>query len=142
MAAQLTESDYMMIMVFNETFDFLIASFSTFLSIVFAFLVACALLGNKLDRRLAGIVVGLYTGATVIFVLLCYNVAANLGSLAEQIKSAVAQGDSALGWIGFVASDAPIGLGLRGIAILMAIAYVASIMFFVTQRRQSLPTIE
>ena len=55
-------SDYESIMVFNETFDFLIASFSTFLTIVFAFLVASAWLAAKLDRLMAGIAIALFTG--------------------------------------------------------------------------------
>ena len=69
--------------------------------------------------------------------LLCYNVAGNLSAHAEQIKLAVASGESELGWVGFVAADASIGLGLRGLALLMALGYVASIVFFVAQRRRS-----
>ena len=130
-------SDYEMIMVFNETFDFLIASFTTFLSIVFAFLVAGSLLANRLDRLLAGIAVALFSGAALLFSLLCYNVAANLGRLAELIKAAVSDGTSELGWVGFVASNAPIGLVLPSLAGLMVLAYIASIIFFVGQRRRA-----
>jgi hypothetical protein len=134
---KMSSSDFNLIMVFNETFDFLIASFSTFLTIVFAFLVASALIGGKLSRTLSGIAIGLFSGASFIFLLLCYNVAANLGVLAEEIKSAVARGESELDWVGFVAADAPVGLGLRGLALLMFLAYVASIVFYLNQRRRS-----
>ena len=128
-------SDYEMIMVFNETFDFLITSFGTFLSMVFAFLVASSLLAEKLNRLLAGIVVALFTGASMFFTLMSYNVGANLGSLAEQIKMAVADGRSELGWVGFVANNAPIGVGLRALALLMLLGYIASLIFFFHQRR-------
>jgi len=133
----MSPEDFNLVMVFNETFDFLIASFSTFLTVIFAFLVASALLAQKLTRMLAGIAVSIFTGASVILVLICYNVAANLGYLAEEIKVAVAEGDSELGWIGFVASDAPVGLGLRTLALLMLLAYGASILFFISQRRRT-----
>jgi hypothetical protein len=133
-------SDFEMVMLFNETFDFLIASFTTFLSIVFAFLIASTLLATRLSRKLAGIAVALFSGAALFFVVLCYNVAANLGNIAEVIKSSVADGTADLGWIEFVATDAPVGLGLRLLAGLMLLAYAASIFFFLAQRHTTLPS--
>lgn len=94
---------------------------------------------KQLDKWLARIAIALFSGASLIFALLCYNVASNFSSLAEVINYAFASGDSTLGWLGFVAADARIGIGLRGLAVLMVFAYIASIVFFVVQRQQVRP---
>ena len=75
-------TDFELIMLFNETFDFLISSFTTYLSIVFAFLVASLVLGKRLNRLLAGIAVSLFSVASLLFCLLCFAVSRNLGELA------------------------------------------------------------
>ena len=130
-------TDFELIMLFNETFDFLISSFTTYLSIVFAFLVASLVLGKRLNRLLASIAVSLFSVASLLFCLLCFAVSRNLGELAEVIKNAVRAGQSELSWVGFVAQDAPIGRGTAVIAVLMFLSYVACILFFFYQRRSA-----
>jgi hypothetical protein len=132
-------SDFEMIMVFNEAFDFLLTTFTTFLSIVFAFLVASTLLAGRLTRTLAGIAVGLFSVASLFFIALTRSVAGDVGSAAGQIKLAVAAGRSSLGWVGFVARDAPIGSALQVVTVLMALTFVAALVFFFHQRRVAIP---
>jgi hypothetical protein len=130
-------SDFEMIMVFNEGFDGLQSSFTTFLSIVFGFLVASTLLANKLTRVLAGIAVGLFSLASAFFILQAYGVASNLGEIVEQMRIAVAAGRSNLGWLGFVGSDLSLGVNFQLVAALMALTYMAALVFFFHQRRVS-----
>lgn len=128
-------SDFEMIMVFNETFDFMLSSFTTFVSIVFAFLVASTFLAGKLTRTLAGIAIGLFSIASVFFIAMTRGVAHDLGGAAEQIKTAVTEGRSTLAWLGFVESDAPVG-GLEIVVpALMGLTFVAALVFFFHQRR-------
>lgn len=128
-------SDFEMLSSFSQTFDFLLSSFTTFLTIVFAFLVASTLLAGRLTRTLAGIAVGLFSLASAFFILLTFSVARDVAQAAEQIKMAVAEGRSTLGWIGFVASDAPVGWTLPSLGVLMAFTFVAALVFFFHQRR-------
>jgi hypothetical protein len=128
-------SDFEMMMIFNEAFDGLQSSFTTFLSIVFGFLVASTLLANRLTRTLAGIAVGLFSLASAFFILQAYGVATNLGAIVEQMKIAVAAGRSNLGWVGFVGTDLGIGANFKLAALLMALTFVASLIFFFHQRR-------
>jgi hypothetical protein len=129
-------SDFEMIMVFNEAFNFLLSSFTTFLSIVFAFLVASTLLAARLTRTLAGIAVALFSVASVFFIALTRAVAGDVGSTAGQIKLAVAEGRSTLNWVGFVETSAPVGGVLQVmVPTLMALTFVAALVFFFHQRR-------
>jgi hypothetical protein len=128
-------SDFEMIMVFNETMSFLLSGFTTFLSIIFAFLVASTFLAGRLTRSLAGIAVGLFSLASIFFITQAFAVASNIGFIVEEIKTAVAAGRSSLGWIGFVALDAPMGTIMNAVAVLMVLAFVAALVFFFHQRR-------
>jgi hypothetical protein len=128
-------SDFEMVMLFNETMNFLLYGFTTFLSIIFAFLVASMLLAGKLTRTLAGIAVGLFSLASVLFISQAFAVATNVGLIAEQIKISVAEDRSSLGWVSFGQLDAPMGTIMRFVAVLMMLAFVAALVFFFHQRR-------
>jgi hypothetical protein len=130
-------SDFEMIMVFNGAFDGLLSSFTTFLTIVFAFLVASTILAARLTRTLAGIAVGLFSLASAFFIMQAWGVAINLGLIVEQMKTAVAAGRSGLGWLGFVGNDLSLGVNFRFVAVLMALTFVAALVFFFHQRRVS-----
>jgi hypothetical protein len=88
---------------------------------------------------LAGIAVGLFSVASLFFIALTRSVAGDVGSAAGQIKLAVAAGRSSLGWVGFVARDAPIGSALQVVTVLMALTFVAALVFFFHQRRVAIP---
>lgn len=131
----MSDSDFALLMAFNETFDFIISAFSIFLSIIFAFLVATSLLANRLNRLLAGIAVGLFTGACAIFTAMVFNVGLSVGDIASVIKESVERGDSNLGWLNFVEINAPLSMVAWLFGSIMVLGYIASIVFFVNRRQ-------
>jgi hypothetical protein len=128
-------SDFEMVMVFNETMSFLLSGFTTYLSIIFAFLVASTFLASHLTRTMAAIAVGLFSLASAFFIAQAFAVATNVGLVVDQIRLMVAQGRSSLGWLGFVPSGASMGTIMRLAAWLMTLAFVAALVFFFHQRR-------
>jgi len=126
-------SDFEMFMAFNATFDLLLTVFTIFIATVFAFLVASLLLAPKLTRPLAGIALGLFTSVSALLVWIAYNVVVNLGNLVEEINVAVTEGSSTLTWPNYVGPDAPTGIGMP-IVVLMLLAAIAALVFFFNQR--------
>lgn len=127
-------SDFEMITIFNESLNTVILIFTTFVSIVFGFLVASTLAG-RLTRLMTGIAVGLFTGASVCLVVLSSRILIDVGNLANVIRTEVDAGTSTLGWIGFAQGSGPIGLIFQAIPLLMLASYVAALVFFFHQQR-------
>jgi len=110
--------------------DQLIASFVTLL---FAFLVASYLVSSKLDRRMAVIVIALYSFMALRYITLYYNVTGDIIALADTLTELRLQEGSSLDWL-------EIGGGMwmmhAGTSVAMFLCFVASIFFFLYTKRR------
>jgi hypothetical protein len=104
--------------------DQLVASFITLL---FAFLVASYLVSSKLDRRMTAVVIALYSYMALRYVALFYNVTDDIVTLADTLTELRLRGGSSLEWM-------EIGAGMSMMLITQTVAmilsFVASIFFF------------
>lgn len=132
-------SDFELLVIFNETFDSIVTVFSIYISIVFAFLVACSLLAERLNRVLSWLAVGLFTGASAFFAAMIFGTTGALSDLVEFMRTTNSGLESGLVWFNLVQTEAPFGLVLQaGMTLLMVASYAASIVFYV-YRRSILP---
>lgn len=110
--------------------------FSTYVSIVFAFLVVSYLVANKLQTSLAAIVVALYT-----LVALWSSWALSRGSMsvtavASQMKARAGDGTSAIGWHPAANTPDILMSAIPPLITLIAVlTYIGSIFFFYIQRK-------
>ena len=115
-----------------ELSDQLIVSFVTLL---FAFLVASYLVSSRLDNRMATVVIALYSFMALRYVLVYYNVSDDLVTLADTINHLRQSSGSNLGWF-------EIGGGMSnmivGTTLAMFLSFLASIYFFFYTRRRAL----
>lgn len=114
-----------------ELSDQLIASFVTLL---FAFLVASYLVSSKLDRRMVALVVTLYSFMALRYVVLYYNVSGDLMTLADMLNELRLQPDSSLGWLNI---NNGMFTTLVGTTAAMFLSYLASIYFFFFTRHHN-----
>lgn len=127
-------SDYEKLDSFASVFNGVQLLFTSYVSILFAFLVASWLIAHKLNTVLAVLCLGLFTLVSLYFVSLTYFVSQNLIALIELIQAEVATGQSTLGWVGFTRTDEP--PPLIGVLILTEIlAYAGTLVFFFYQRK-------
>jgi hypothetical protein len=119
-------TEYEILDIYNNTFNAWIMLFTSYISIVFAFLVAATLAVDKLNRVLSGIAVTLFSLTSVFFI----GLASVLGiRVVEQLVDvrALAGGGSAVS-----------GLVLAVLAsAIMILTYLGSVFFFFYQRNLS-----
>lgn len=131
-------SDYELISVFITSVDALWVVFSTFVTVVFAFLVVSYLVASKLRRSLAAIVMALYTLVALWAAWAMSRGSASVTAIAAEMKLRVQDGTSSLDWHpaantpDFLISAIPIVITL--IALL---TYVGSVFFFYIQRKHA-----
>lgn len=110
--------------------DQLIASFITLL---FAFLVASYLVSSKLDRRMTAIVIALYSFMALRYIALYYNVTGDIIALADTLTEFRLQEGSSIDWL-------EIGGGMwmmyAGTSAAMFLCFLASIFFFFHARQR------
>ena len=129
-------SDYELLSVFMYSVETLWTVFSTFISVVFAFLVVSYLAADKLQKSLAAIVMALYTLVVLWATWALSRTSASVSAAAGEMKARVQDGGSTLGWHPathtpeFVIDAIPVVITL--IAIL---SYIGSVFFFYVQRR-------
>lgn len=114
-----------------ELSDQLIVSFVTLL---FAFLIASYLVSSRLDGRMVVVVIALYSFMALRYVLVYYNVSGDLVTLADTINGLRLRPDSTLGWL-------EIGGGLStmliGTTVAMFLSFLASVYFFFYTRHRN-----
>ena len=130
-------SDYELLNTLHNAFMGWITLLTSYISIVFAFVVAGYLAAHRLTRTLAMTAVGLFTVASVFFILMTVVVSLDVTRLAAAINESVHDGTSSLTWVGFVSPDGrtppPIATMLSyGI---MGLSYAGAVFFFLSQRR-------
>ena len=111
--------------------DQLIVSFVTLL---FAFLIASYLASSRLDRRMVVVVIALYSFMALRYVLVFYNVSGDLVTLAETINESRLQAGSSLSWLEI---GGGMSMTLGGTIAAMFLAYLGSIYFFFYTRNRS-----
>jgi hypothetical protein len=130
-------TDYEFLSVFMASVETLWIVFSTFVSIVFAFLVVSYLVAARLDAPLAAIVMTLYTLVMLWATWALSRASASVTAIAGEIKASVQQGSTSLGW--HPAANTPDLVAAAIPTVITSIAvltYIGSIFFFYLQRRQ------
>ena len=111
--------------------DQLVASFITLL---FAFLVASYLTSSKLDRKMTAVVITLYSYMALRYIVIHHNVTGDIATLAETLTELSLREGSSLGWL-------EIGAGISTMHITQSVAmflsFAASIFFFFHTRQSS-----
>jgi len=99
----------------------------SFITLLFAFLVASYLASSRLDRRMVVVVIALYSFMTLRYVALFYNVAGDIVTLAETMNALRLKPDTSLGWLEI---GGGMSMMLNGTTIAMFLSFLASVYFF------------
>ena len=128
-------SDYEMADSFSSMFSGLQLLFTSYVSIVFAFLIASWLVAHKLNWLLSAVSVFLFTLVSVYFIAFTYFVAQDMLNLGALIGQKVQAGESTLTWTGFGEEwqDPPPLMKL--LLFLEISAYLAALLFFFYQKK-------
>ena len=97
-------SDYELVTAFVLNADGLQTTFTNFVAVLFAFLIAAYLVADKLESNMVFIVVGLFT---LVAVQQAFNAAGfgnDVAGLARQIAAQAAHDPAGLGWHGTAAT--------------------------------------
>ena len=133
-------TDYELLSVFQEFINITWTIFATYVSIVFAFIVASYLVSSRLTPRVAALVITLYTLVAFWSVWGIRQNATGIAATVGEIKRGVLEGNSSLGWVPIVeTSDAMLLMTPFLITLVSSVAYVGSIIFFFYQRRVERP---
>lgn len=99
----------------------------SFITLLFAFLVASYLVSDKLDRRMTIVVITLYSFMAFRYVMLYYNVSGDVATLADVLMQRRIEPGSSLGWLEIQDGISWVNAGTTGA---MFFGFVASIVFF------------
>ena len=120
-------SEYELVDTFYTIASLLDQLIGSFVTLLFAFLVASYLVSSKLNRKMVTIVVALYSFMALRYTILYLNVSDDMIALAEQITEFRLRGSSSLDWM-------VIGDGLSVMhytqTIAMFLSFAASLVFF------------
>ena len=129
-------TDYEMFSGLTESINTLWTIFTAYVSIVFAFLVASYLVAKKLASQMVSLVVALYTLVALWALFGLNRTSLTITALTAEIKRAVLESESSLGWHPAVATPDVVFVALpAAISFVAIIAYVGSIVFFFHQRK-------
>lgn len=104
-----------------------------YMALLFAFLIAAYLVGGKLDRFLANIVIALYSAMAIRYGLIFYNIAGDAIALSEVLRQRAAEPGSALDWL----EIGPVSTVYDGVLVLYFLSYLVSLAFFAYIRRRT-----
>ncbi len=126
-------TDLELMYLFNEFFNTTYARLNDYLVGLFGMLVVAHFVAPKLNRMMAGLIIGLYSIFSIATIIPTIAVADRFGLTARQLRIAAEAPDSAL-------SDIIGTLPSREIvtpfmAVLLVTAYVTSIVFFLQARK-------
>jgi hypothetical protein len=99
----------------------------SFITLLFAFLVASYLVSDKLDRRMTIVVITLYSFMAFRYVMLYYNVSGDVATLADVLMQRRIEPGSSLGWLEIQDGISWVNAGTTGA---MFFGFAASIVFF------------
>ena len=131
-------TDYELVSLLIEFINTTWVIFATYVSIVFAFLVAGYFVSEKLAPKMISLVVSLYTLVALWSVFALNRNVVAIGAAADEIKRVLLEGDSTLDWVPVAATPdfltPVIPILVTGLAI---VAYAGSIFFFFYQRKNA-----
>ena len=128
-------TDYELLTIFIEFVNTTWMIFATYVSIVFAFIVASHLVASQLTSRVVSLVITLYTVVAVWSVWGISMNAISISATAGEMKRRLLEDSSSLSWLhllempDFMRSIMPFL-----ITLLAFVVYVGSIVFFFSQR--------
>ena len=134
-------TDYELLTILIEFINIVWLIFATFVSIVFAFIVASHLVAKKLTSRVVSLVITLYT---LVALWAVWGISVNafaISATADEMKRRLLEDSSSLGWLpmlempDFMRSTVP-----YLITLMVLVVYVGSLIFFFYQRRLEQPS--
>ena len=129
-------TDYELLTVTIEFINIVWAIFATYVSIVFAFIVASHLVAKKLTPRVVSLVITLYT---LVAVWAVWGISMNafaISATSGELKRRLVEDGSSLGWLPLLEmSDSVRSTVPFLITLLVVVVYVGSIIFFFYQRQ-------
>lgn len=129
-------NDYEILSMTEEFVNTTWTIFATYVSIVFAFLVASYLVAAKLVARIVWIVIALYTLVALWAVWGLNRTSVSLVAAMAEIKRMVQESDSSLGWWPPASTpDLVLSLIPTVITAIAVFAYAGSVIFFFHQRK-------
>ncbi len=134
-------TDYELLTIFIEFVNTTWTIFATYVSIVFAFIIASHLVASQLTSRVVSLVITLYTLVAVWSVWGISMNAISISATVGEMKRRLLEGGSSLGWLRIVETpDFMRSIIPFLITLLALVVYVGSIVFFFYQRRAERPT--
>ena len=134
-------TDYELLTILIEFINIMWTIFATFVSIVFAFIVASHLVAKKLTSRVVSLVITLYT---LIALWSVWGISLNsfaLSATAGELKRRSVEDGSSLGWLPMLEMPDVMRSAIPFlITLLVFVVYVGSIIFFFYQRRVGQPS--
>ena len=114
--------------------------FTTYLTIIFAFLVAGHLMGHKISTGMTVVMIALFSLASLICVMVAVRAAEGMAGLAGLISKAIADGQSNLSWMPYGSPNSRVASTMlqTGFLVLLVLAYIGALVFFFQQRRAGL----
>ena len=128
-------TDYELVYFLNECFNTLFSVFSFYMTGLFAMLVASYLAAAKLKRRMAGLVVGLFSLFAFATIPATVAATARLASVLAEADRRAAVPDSGIAFV--FTSAVPVPYMVPTIAALLVGSYIGAIVFFVQARRSA-----
>ena len=129
-------TDYELLSILAEFINATWMVFATYVSIVFAFLVAGYLVSNRLTKRMISIVITIYTLVALWSLWGLNRNIATVTAIVAEIKRAVREDGSSLGWVPAVGTpDFLFPIVPILVTMLAVVAYAGSIAFFFHQRK-------
>ena len=133
-------SDYEILSAFIAFTNTLWMIFATYVSIVFAFIVAAYIVADRLTPKVVSLVITLYSLVSLWSVWAIGQNAGAVAATVNEMKRRVAEGNSTLGWVHQVSvPDYMLPIIPKVITSVAFVAYAGSIVFFFYQRKLTRP---
>jgi hypothetical protein len=131
-------TDYELVSTLNETLSILWLIFSTYVSIVFAFLVASYLVANKLMPKIVPLLLFIYSLVAFWAISGLYRTGLGVIGIVGEIKRGVLESTSSLSWHSSMSmSDSLLDYMPVIVTSIPTLAFIGSILFFFHQRKIS-----
>ena len=129
-------TDFEMLSIFDGYIAGIALVMMCFVAIVFGFLLVSHWIGDMIKSVMVGIIVALYTMASGFLILLVNRYSIAGAGMAAEIKQAVLDGHSSLGWHPVVREPESTFTGITvSMTVLMLFTYVGGLAFFFYERR-------
>ena len=127
-------TDYEMFYVFQENLNLIFTILMNYISIVFAFLVVGYLVSARLNTSMISIIIGLFTLVSFVMTFALNRTAQTILDIGEEIRNAVHNGTSSLGWHNITDPEILIQGPMITFTSIMILAYIGAVIFFFHQR--------